>query len=72
LSCSTHKIKVPEVVQPVRPAKLPVVMVECLEGYACLDVPNLQNLIVNQNNSETYIKQLENMIKILSKPVEDN
>lgn len=37
---------------------------------ACLDQKNLKNLLSNETSTETYIKQLENLLNELVEPVE--
>lgn len=65
----------PEKAQAVLPTRTPnetVSLVKCQEGYACLDSKNFKQLLQNETNTETYIKQLENILNELAEPVQGN
>jgi len=58
------------IVKPIRTPNEQVDLIKCKEGYACLDLENFKKLLKNATNTETYIKQLENILKELSEPIE--
>lgn len=58
-----------EVVMPLRTPKETVTLVKCQEGYACLDIVNFKQLLVNDTNTEIYIEQLLNLLNELAEPV---
>lgn len=63
--------EVPKILHPNRDKQLPVVFVDCMKGYSCVDPQNGRNLKKNQISTEAYIKQLETLLNTVSEPSND-
>ncbi len=60
------------VLMPIRTPNEELTVFQCQPGYACFDLENLKKLLKNAVNTETYIKQLENLLNELAEPVKGN
>lgn len=61
-----------QVVMPTRNPNETIQLAKCREGYACMDLLNFKKFIKNQINTETYIQQLQNLLKELAEPIKGN
>lgn len=68
-ACSTHFSQKTEAILPTRTPNKEIELSRCQPERACLDRENFQNLIKNMINTESYIKQLENLLKETVTPV---